>query len=213
MTTPRQSPYLWPTWLTKILAGERSCEWEAWFKAHYEGYAKAPQHGDLAAWKVRHTEMVRKRAEELRAEGYEVFIEDQNKFTLRGHSATLQGKPDIVGVKDDDFLVVDCKGGKKLDSDQMQVLIYMMVLPLTHAACLGKAVRGELEYQDDRILIDTLPGKVRDLIAATIVRVSGAEPLPKVPSYSECRFCDLTKADCKERVESKNERVVKSDLF
>ena len=135
MATPRREPYIWPTWLTKILAGEQSCEWATWFKAHFQGYEKAPRDGDLTAWTARHTELLQKRAAELRKNGYEVLVEDQNKFTLKGKSCTIGGKPDIVAIKDDDYLVVDAKGGKARDSDHFQVLIYMMILPLTHPRC------------------------------------------------------------------------------
>ena len=30
-------PYIWPTWLTALLAGESSCEWRAWFHAQHDG--------------------------------------------------------------------------------------------------------------------------------------------------------------------------------
>lgn len=213
MTTERREPYLWVTWLTKILAGEQSCEWATWFKAHFSDYEKQPRSTDLVAWTARHGEMVRKRADELRGEGYEVFVEDQNKFTMKGSAATLQGKPDIVAVKDDDILVVDCKSGKQRDSDHFQVLIYMMVLPLTHDACKGKAVRGELEYKDYRVLIDALPTKVRQLIVSTIQRVAQPDPLPLAPSYNECRFCEITSKDCKKRVDQERKAPVTSDLF
>lgn len=40
MAMARNSPYVWVTWLTKILAGEQSCEWASWFKAHYQDFEK-----------------------------------------------------------------------------------------------------------------------------------------------------------------------------
>ena len=210
MAKERREPYLWPTWITKILAGEQSCEWAAWFKAHFQDYQKAPRDGDLVGWTARHTELLQKRAAELRKDGYEVFVEDQNKFTLKGKSCTIGGKPDIVAIKDEidangrvveDIVVVDAKGGKARDSDHFQVLIYMMILPLTHPRCLGKAVRGEIQYMSERIDIDTLPNRQREMIIATIERIASSTPAVLAPSFRECRFCDLTKADCKRRVE------------
>jgi len=212
MANPRNEPYIWPTWITKILAGEQSCEWSAWFKAHYKDYEKAPRSGDLIAWTARHGEMVRNRAEELRQQGYAVTVEDQNKFTLNGRSCTLQGKPDIVAVKEDDIVVVDCKSGKQRDSDHFQVLIYMMVLPLTHPACIDRPVRGELQYVGDRLEIGCLPKKQREMIIATIDRIASSTPAPIAPSFQECRFCDLTKTDCSKRVEH-NTPVTKTGLF
>ena len=59
-------------------------------------------------------------------------------------------------------------------------------------------------------LSDALEG----LIRGTIERVGGETPLAKVPSLSECRFCDLTVADCPERVEeARRVEVVGTDLF
>ena len=43
-------PYIWATWLTKLLAGEDSCEWSSWFKSQYDSrtWEKAPSNYDLA---------------------------------------------------------------------------------------------------------------------------------------------------------------------
>jgi hypothetical protein len=225
MTTPRREPYIWATWITKILAGEQNCQWQSWFKAHYSDFAKQQRSNDLVEWTAKHGEMVRRRADELRAKGYAVYVEDQNKFTLKGRVATLQGKPDIVAILNNedrsgsgphppyDALVVDCKSGKQRDSDRFQVLIYMMMLPLTHLGCKGKILRGELEYQDDRVAIDFLSTEVKDMIRTTIESVAGETELPIVPSYQECRFCELTKLDCKERIESRGESVTATDLW
>jgi len=40
----RDMPYIWITWLTKLLVGENSCEWAAWFRANHEcrSYDKVP---------------------------------------------------------------------------------------------------------------------------------------------------------------------------
>ena len=213
MANPRKEPYLWVTWITKLLAGEANCLWQAWFKAHYENFDRQPRSGDLTTWTARHAELVRKRAAELQAQGYEVWLEEQNKFTLRGERVTLQGKADIVARKDADVVVVDCKTGKQRDSDRMQVFVYMMVLPETHHACKGLAVRGEVEYPDETVELDALPHAVRMLIASMIGRVGQEAPLEKTPSFQECRFCDLTREDCPERIEQDTHRTVKTGLF
>jgi len=36
MSVLRRSPYIWVTWLTKLMAGEAQCEWASWFKAHHK---------------------------------------------------------------------------------------------------------------------------------------------------------------------------------
>ncbi len=217
MTAPRDGSYIWVTWITGLLAADKQCEWSAWFRAHFQGFDKVPGDFDLAAWKAAHGEMVRTRAEELRGEGYTVFVEGQNKFSLKGRAATLGGVPDLVAVRDGLGLVVDCKSGRPRDSDSFQVLTYMLVLPLTHEACRGVNLAGEVQYRDSRLRIEPekLGDELRGLIRATIERVGGDTPLPRVPSLGECRFCDITAADCPERVDEdeRGAAEVEHDLF
>ena len=42
MPTPREFPYIWATWLPRLLVGDRSCEWAVWFKAHYQDFERQP---------------------------------------------------------------------------------------------------------------------------------------------------------------------------
>ena len=42
MAQRRQHPYVWATWLPRLLTGENSCEWAIWFKAHYQDWAQGP---------------------------------------------------------------------------------------------------------------------------------------------------------------------------
>ena len=204
MAQPRDEPYIWVTWLSRLLAGDAHCEWALWFKAHHK-YDKQEKDEtvDLPAWKAAHGEFVRVRAAELRAAGYKVFVEDQNKFALKGKAATVGGKPDIVAILGDEALVVDCKTGATHATDALQVLVYMLILPLVHAACKGKRVTGEVRYKDHVTTIpaDALTPDLRELIRGTITRAGGAAPTQRVPSYAECNFCDITAADCPERID------------
>jgi hypothetical protein len=64
-TTQRNGlPYIWVTWLTKLLAGEDQCQYAPWFKAHFK-FDKVDRGFDLAAWTAEHAAMVRARAIEL----------------------------------------------------------------------------------------------------------------------------------------------------
>ena len=216
MTVPRDSSYIWVTWITGLLAADRQCEWSAWFRAHFSGFEKMPTDFNLAAWKAAHGEMVRTRAEALRAEGWDVYVEDQNKFTLPGSAATLGGVADIVAVRDADGLVVDCKSGKQRDSDSMQVLTYMRVLPVTHAACKDVRLAGEVQYRETSLRIEPeqLTDELKALMRGVIERVGGDAPARKVPSFSECRFCDITAADCPEKIEQAlRVQTVAHDMF
>jgi len=248
VATPRNGSYIWVTWITGLLSGDRHCLWSAWYRAHFKGYERRPTSFDLAAWTANHAEMVRARADALRADGYQVYVEDQNKFTLRGRAATLGGVPDLVAVRDTssdgrEALVVDCKSGRQRNSDFFQVLTYMLVLPLTHPALAdarftGAAGRtsgvepdgaagpsgigpssvaeslgaesagrlelsGELQYRDMSIAIPAvkLTDDLRRQIRTMIETIGGDEEPARVPSVSECRFCDLCAPDCPDRID------------
>ena len=75
MATPRSGPYIWVTWLSKLLVGDAYCEWAAWFKAHYTEYARVPSSFNLAAWQVDHTAMLTTVREGLEASGADVSLE------------------------------------------------------------------------------------------------------------------------------------------
>jgi hypothetical protein len=236
VATPRNSSYIWVTWITGLLSGDRHCLWSAWYRAHFKGYERRPTSFDLAAWTATHAEMVRARAEALRADGYQVYVEDQNKFTLRGRAATLGGVPDLVAVRETssggrEALVVDCKSGRQRNSDFFQVLTYMLVLPLTHPALTGVGpsgvgpsgsagpsgvagssgagpagqivLSGELQYRDMSIAIPAvkLTDDLRRQIRTMIETIGGGEEPARVPSVSECRFCDLCAPDCPDRID------------
>src|SRR5262245_1404995 len=42
MTVPRKTPYVWTTWITKLLAQEHHCVWASWFQANHQQYDKVP---------------------------------------------------------------------------------------------------------------------------------------------------------------------------
>src|SRR5262249_48627457 len=130
MTIPRKTPYVWATWITKLLAQENHCEWAAWFQANHQSYEKAPSDFPFNQWKEDHAKMVEEQAAALRADGYTVYVEDENAFKLQGkNGCTLAGKADLVAVRNGHVIVIDCKTGQQRASDQQQVLIYMWGLP------------------------------------------------------------------------------------
>lgn len=204
MATKRSMPYVWVTWITKLLAGENQCAWAAWFRAHHR-YDKLPRDADLAAWTSEHTAMVGERSQALVADGYDVYREEQNSFTLKGRSgAVLSGKPDIVAVKGQDVRMVDCKTGAPRNSDQLQVMLYLFALPLTDASYRNKRLVGEVVYRAGAV---TIPGGAVDeafkqQLAKTLQLITSNEPAARVPSYGECRFCDISRKDCPGRIDT-----------
>lgn len=211
-TTARPAPWVYVTWVTGLIAGDKQCAFAPWLQAHFK-IEKLARGFDLSAWKVEHSAMVEARVRALVADGWTVFVEDQNDFKLRGQAATLSGKCDIVAVRGDDALVEDCKSGQQRDSDFVQVLIYMIALPLFHAAVKGKRLVGAVQYKKHRreVQPEELTPALRQRILDTIKRMGDRTPPAAVPSSGECRFCDVSKADCAQRIEYAGEPVTVSE--
>jgi hypothetical protein len=202
--TIRDNPYVWTTWVTRLIAGEAHCEWAAWFRAHHM-YDKLPSDFNVARWTVDHTALVREQTAALRADGYSVFIEEQNTFRLRGQQGvTLAGKPDIVALHNNAVYVVDCKTGMPRHSDHIQVLVYMLILPYVRPAWKGKDLHGRVQYRDNLVEIPAtaVDTEFRALFRRTMEQVGGNTALPRMPSHTECRFCDISRRDCPQRIES-----------
>lgn len=198
-------PFIWPTWLTGLLAGSDSCAFSPWFQAHFK-FQKVDRDFDLVAWSAEHGAMVRDRAEQLRADGYVVLVEDQNKFTLKGKTAVLSGKPDIVAARGNERLVIDCKTGKEHDAHVWQVLIYLFALPLVQHRLVpaGAVLTGELQYRHRSMVIpsETFTLAMREQIVAAISRTGQVEAPPKTPSFRECAACPIPKSECPDRIET-----------
>ncbi len=136
--------------------------------------------------------------------GYETRIEGQNAFSLRGRSATLAGKPDLLVLNKDHVLITDVKTGQERPSHRYQLMIYMYALPRAQHEFRDARIAGEIIYPNRTQRVPqggVDQGFVRDL-SALIRRIAAPEPPHRLPSMAECRFCDITAADCPERVDA-----------
>ena len=95
MPQRRQRPYIWATWLPRLLTGENSCEWAAWFKAHYQDWTKPPSDFDQAEWLMRHTALLNEEKAQWASDRRTVLVEGQNASRLHGKSATLACRPSL----------------------------------------------------------------------------------------------------------------------
>lgn len=200
---PRSGPYIWVTWLSKLLVGDYSCEWAAWFKAHHRDHARMPSTYDFVGWQMDHTDLLGRTRDDLDGRGFTVLTEQQNSFQVKGSSGTmLGGRPDLAAMSEDRNLVCDVKTGQPRVSDQAQVMIYMYALPHT-AKFLGMEFEGRVVYRDHEVAIpnNAVDEAFEERLFALIRRVSSDDPGRRVPSVAECRFCDITTVDCPERVD------------
>ncbi|MDE2842055.1 MAG: hypothetical protein OXN21_01605, partial [Chloroflexota bacterium] len=115
-------PYIWVSWISKLLVGEVSCQWGAWFRAQFEGssWEKVPSDFDQVQWLIRHGELLEQTRRYYERQGYQVSLDSQNSFTLRGNVATLAGRPDLVVARDNEVIVVDAKVGQPSASHTAQ---------------------------------------------------------------------------------------------
>ena len=211
-TTKRPFPFVYVTWITKILAGEAECLYQPWAKSQFK-YAKRPDANfNLAAWTAEHNALVAARAKELRDDGWSVTLEDQNAFKWSGKAALLSGKPDILALHEKHgALVVDAKTGQQRHSDFFQCLIYMLALPRVRGELQG--LRGEVCYTSHQIQIEPeeLTPDIEARIFAMLRTMGSADRPATVPSQRGCAWCDL--ADCKDRyIDAGSPRAVAAEF-
>ena len=130
MAVPRETPYIWTTWLPRLLTGENSFEWAVWFKARHQDWTRTPSEFNQAQWMLDHTALLNERITNWEVGGFDVDVEAQHRFELHGKSATLAGRPDLVARRDDEAVIVDAKTGQENPSHVVQVMIYLYAVPV-----------------------------------------------------------------------------------
>jgi len=197
--------FIWITWLSKVMAGDQSCEWASWFKAHHENYDKAPSDFDTAKWKIEHTRKLRDLRMERLKPGERVFVESENEIRYEAlPGVVVMGRPDLVAVKSGRPKIYDVKTGQQKASNEIQVLLYMYLLPQAVPAYCGTRPSGCVVYNESRVEIP--PEAVDEAFTKNFKYfldiIASLEPAMKVPSRNECRYCDIAKTECPERIES-----------
>ena len=203
MSQRREHPYIWATWLPRLLTGESSCEWSVWFKAHYRNWSKPPADFDQTEWLMRHTALLNRQKQEREDRGHAAYVEGQNAFRLRGKSATLAGRPDLVVLDDRDATIIDVKTGREQVWHRVQLMIYQYALPLALPQYRNARVSGEVVYPTHtvRIPMGAVSDRFVEDLVARILRLAADTPPGRAPSSSECRYCDIGDLDCPERMD------------
>lgn len=213
MMEPRRKVYIWPTWISGLLAGDKHCQWAAWVRAHYyyEKREETERENTLSQWKAEHGRLVLQHSERLQAEGWTVRLEEQNKFNYHGKAATVGGCPDIVATKEGRARIDDGKTGKPRDSDFWQVALYGMLLPRVDESITELVVSGNVIYKDRvRPITPAQIVEAQSIIVEQIQRTAAPAPPPRTPSVSECAFCDV--GNCPDRM-SGDVMQAEGDIF
>ena len=193
----REHPYIWATWLPRLLTGENSCEWAIWFKAHHQNWIKVPSDFNQAEWMLTHTALLNKRKANWKHGGFDVDIEGQNSFQLRGRLATLAGQPDLITQRDGQAVIVDVKTEQESASHVVQVMIYLYAIPRALERYRTLKLRGQATYLDHtvRIPAEAVDDQFIQNLGALIRRLAAERPAKRVTNAQECRFCDVGAAD------------------
>ena len=164
-------PYIWVPWLPKLLSGLNSCEWASWFKAqHYsDSWARMPSDFDLSKWLTAHTALLHESRVTRERKVCSVLTEGQNHFNLRGNSAVLAGKPDLVARKGDQVKVIDAKTGRPSPADAIQVVLYMYALPRALERYRALRLTGQVAYSDH--VVDTPATAVDEAFARNMAQL------------------------------------------
>ena len=195
----RVFPFVWTSWVTGLLSGDKQCHWAPWYRAHhFFARRKDPRGGNLEKWKSDHAAMVRTRVAHLRALGWRVWVEAQNKFTVRGKLAVLSACPDIVATHDSATIdrqairgmalagpmeaeavsgivarVEDCKTGQPRSSDFWQVAIYTAFSSAAYQEETGDRHRPFLSGRrvDGAIVYGTEPDQIQQVSTEAVADV------------------------------------------
>jgi len=204
-------PAFWVTHLAKVLVGEQPCLLQPWLAGRF--VLPKTSGSAIAAWKVQHTELLQKVIAERQTAGWTCRVE--SFFRVPGQHAVVSGKCDLIlQQKDKRPRIVDAKSGKPKDSDTMQVLIEMVLIPMAWKAPVmqfeGEVVYGSgsgivLEPREAEALKPRLFSMIKQL--ATMER-----PRP-APSRDSCLFCDVPDADCGERWKEEMDATVSTTEF
>ena len=204
MAEKRDGVFVWITWLARVMVGEQNCEWASWFKAHYETYAKAASDFDTAKWNIDHTRRLRQLRLERSKLGERVFLEGENAIRLTLPSGVvIAGKPDLITLRDGKPTIYDVKTGRERCSDRVQTMLYMHVVPQAIPAYGGTRPAGCVVYNGSRVDIppEAVDPKFIEAFEYFLGVIASSEPALKVPNRNECRFCDIARTECPERIE------------
>lgn len=199
-TVPRPKPYIWVTWLARVMAGEVACHWQYWYQAHHLVRDKQPSDFDHVAWGIAHTRLLTDLRREVARPGVRMQTEFRFSIHVPPTETTVAGKVDCLVDDGQNLVVYDCKTGQPRDAHRVQVMLYMHALG-SYERFADRRIRGMVVYPDSRFEIPYLPPDFRDQVEYFVAQLADrATPALKAPGEG-CRYCALTLFDCPDREE------------
>ena len=210
MTTEKKIPSTRVSDVARLMATDSSCSHSIWFLSRHSGALRTNENGhDPIERDPRRTSLIRKTAADLVERGHDVYPSLRNAFEARGSrsGARLKGRPDlIVRGTDGTVTVYDVREGEHCEADELQVRLYMYLLPRSnHGLWRGKTPAGCVLYTDGtvrQVEADEVDDEFVDRVAAMMRQIAADEPARHRPSAEECGGCVLASSDCSKRVET-----------
>ena len=209
MNLEKKTPSTHVSDVARLMADERSCPHSVWFLSRHSSSLRTYEHGqDAIDRDPRRTSLIRKTAAALEEQGHKVYPSLRNAFESRGarSGARLKGRPDlIVRGTDGTVTVYDVREGEPAEADELQVRLYMYLLPRSnHGLWRGTRPAGCVLYVDGterRIEAHEVDEEFIERVSNVMRRIAADEPAGHRPSAKECGRCLLTSEACSERVE------------
>ena len=208
MTVPRNTAFTWVTWIAKLWSARVHAHGACWFRSHFEGNVPVESDFDSAGWNVKHTRLLRELADRLFAQGCEVLIENQNSFRVPSSvtGSVIAGKPDLIALDPEGRATIyDVKTGRRRDSPRRPgQTLHVPPAQGQGSRWYGTTFDGCLVYGDGfekRIPASAIDDDFIGALMSLMRTIVSDEPARRVPSAQECRFCEISSADCPERVE------------
>ena len=134
------------------------------------------------------------------------YLEDQNWFKVRRPSGlVISGKPDLITInKEGKCKVYDAKTGNPRLGDIIQVMLYMMCLPLSSPVYKGKEIEGCVVYKNgnkSEIPASAIDEEFTKKVTYFLDILQSENAPARTPAPMECKFCDIGDSDCDSRKE------------
>lgn len=211
MDTRNGLPSFWVTHLAKVLVGEQPCLLQPWLAGRF--VLPRSQSGSLALWKADHTQLLQSLVAERSAKGWK--CKSEQFFRVTGQYGIVSGKADLITEqKDKRPRIIDAKSGKPKDSDTMQVLVEMILIPLAWRAP-SMQFEGEVVYASGNGIV-LEPSEAAALKPRLFAMIKQLATMPKPspsPSRDACFFCEVPDADCGERWKEDADAAVLTNDF
>ena len=109
----------------------------------------------------------------------------------------------LIAQNNEEVVIIDAKTGRDRPSHAVQVMIYQYALPLALNRYRNRKITGLVKYPDSAVKVPALTQDAPfvNRMTTLIRRLAAPKPAILAPSRAECRFCDITDADCPDRVD------------